>query len=60
MHQAIECARSGAASVNKAAGMYGIPKSTLKDRLSSHIQLGSRPGPYPYLIPSEEAELASH
>jgi len=60
MHQAIECARSGAASANKAAEMYGIPKSTLKDRLSGRVQPGSRPGPHPYLMPSEEAELASH
>ena len=60
MHQAIEYARSGAASANKAAEMYGIPKSTLKDRLSGRVQPGRRPGPHPYLMPSEEAELASH
>ena len=60
MHQAIECTRSGAASANKAAEMYGIPKSTLKDRLSDHVQPGRCPGPHPYLMPSEEAELASH
>ena len=34
MHQAIELARSGAASANKAAEMYGIPKLTLKDRVA--------------------------
>ena len=60
MHQAIECARSGATSTNKAAEMYGIPKSTLKDRLSGHVQPGRCPGPCPHLEPSEEAELASN
>ena len=47
-------------SANKAAEMYGVPKSTLKDRLSGRVVHGCRPGPRPYLIPSEEAELASH
>lgn len=60
MHQAIECARSGATSANKAAEMYGIPKSTLKDRLSGRVQPGRCPSLRPYLVPSEEAELASH
>ena len=41
MHQAIECARTGATSANKAAELYGIPKSTLKDRLSGCVQPGS-------------------
>ena len=60
MNEAIECALSGATSANKAAEMYGVPKSTLKDRLSGRVVHGCRPGPRPYLIPSEEAELASH
>ena len=43
MAQAIECAKSGTASYNKAAELYGVPKSTLKDRLSGRVEVGCRP-----------------
>ena len=33
MRDAMEAALSGSLSVNKAAIMYGVPRSTLKDRL---------------------------
>ena len=60
MTQAMECASSGTVSRNKAADLHGVPRSTLKDRLSGRVKPGSLPGPKPYLLPSEEGELASY
>ena len=60
MARAIECAQSGTTSYNKAAEVHGVPKSTLKDRLSGRVEAGCLPGPRPYLQPSEEVELTSH
>ena len=60
MRDAMEAASSGTVSVNKAADMYGVPRSTLKDRLSGRVVHGIKPGPRPYLRKSEERELAEH
>ena len=40
--------------------MYGVPKSTLYDRISGRVQHGKIPGPSPYLDPTEEQKLAGH
>ena len=45
--------------VNQAARDHGVPKTTLRDRLSGRITHGSKPGPKPYLTSSEELELSS-
>ena len=45
---------------NKAARMYGVPPSTLKDRLSGRVVHGVKPGPMPYLTSQEEKDLADH
>ena len=47
-------------SGNNAADSHGIPRSTLKDRLSGRVIHGVKPGPRPYLTSNEEGELASH
>ena len=47
-------------SANKAADLHGVPRSTLKDRLSGRVAHGVKPGPRPYLTVEEEAELSSH
>ena len=47
-------------SGNQAADSNGIPRSTLKDRLSGRVLHGVNPGPKPYLSNDEEDELASH
>ena len=60
MTEAMECATSGTISINKAAELYGVPKTTLKDHLSGRVIPGSRPGPKPHLQSSEETELVSH
>ena len=56
----MEAASSGTISINKASELYGVPKSTLKDRLSRHVVHGTKPGPKPYLCPDEEKELIDH
>ena len=43
--------------VNQAACEHGIPKTTLKDRISGRVTHGSNPGPKPYLSAVEENEL---
>ena len=46
-------------SVRKAALMYGIPKSTLGDRITGRVLEGSKSGPLKYLSEQEEEELIS-
>ena len=45
---------------NKAADMYGVPRSMLKDWLSGRVVPGVNPGPRQYLRESEDIELAEH
>jgi len=55
MVKAIEVAKFGRAGVNRAARKYdGIPKTTLKDRLSGKVQHCRKPGPKPYLSSDEK------
>ena len=60
MRDAMEAASSGNISINKASELYGVPKTTLKDRLSGRVAHGTKPGPKPYLHPEEEKELVDH
>lgn len=46
-------------SVSAAAREYGVPKTTLLDRTSGQVIHGVKPGPRPYLSPSEEKELGT-
>ncbi len=46
-------------SGNKAADLYGVPRSTLKDRLSGRVSRGTNSGPVPYLSATEEEELST-
>ena len=52
--------RKGIHPINKIAVLYGVPKSTLYDRISGRARHGTKPGPSPYLDPIEEQELADH
>ena len=52
--------QKGIHSINKIAVLYGVPKSTLHDRISGRVQHGTKRGPPPYLNPIEEQELAGH
>ena len=56
----MEAASSGGLLVNKAAIMYAVPRSTLKDQLNGRVVYGVNPGPRPYLRKSEERELTEH
>jgi len=55
---AIEAVKSGSTSITRAAKLHGIPRQTLQDRISGRIQHSVRPGPKPYLLSTEENELA--
>jgi hypothetical protein len=57
MEEAINAVKKGI-GVNRAALDHGIPKSTLKDRISGQITHGTKPGPKTYLNPQEEKQLA--
>ena len=60
MADAISSVQKDHLSGNKAADLHGVPRSTLKDRLSGRVQHGVKPGPVPYLTKEEESELTSH
>ena len=60
MRDAMEAASSSNISINKVSELFGVPKTTLKDRLSGRVARGTKPGPNPYLHPEEEKELVDH
>ena len=47
-------------SVRKACVLFGVPRSTLRDRLSGRIALGSKPGRKPLLDQSQESKLLDY
>ena len=59
MQAALDDVKRGV-SGNRAADFNGIPRSTLKDRLSGRVVHGTNPGPVPYLTTDEETDLAHH
>lgn len=59
MSRAVAAVLKCGISVRKAALMYGIPKSTLGDRISGRVLAGSKSGPLRYLSEQEEEELIS-
>jgi len=44
-------------TIRKAAEVFGVPRSTLYDRVSGQIEFGARSGPSRYLNNGEEKEL---
>ncbi len=56
MLEAMKAVQNGVMSANRAAVEYGVPKTTLKDRLSGRVVHGSNPGPKPYLSAVEEQD----
>ena len=60
METAMEAVMNGKTSINKAAVMYNVPSTSLKDRLSGKVVHGTRPGPKRYLNEIEEKEHADH
>ena len=59
MIAAMKFVEDGEGGVNQAAIMHGVPKSTLKDRLTGRVQHGSKPGPVPYFSNDEETEIST-
>ena len=59
MEEALQAVRDGM-GVNKAAELHGVPKTTLKDRVSGCVAHGSKSGPVSYLTSQEEKQLADY
>ena len=53
----MEAVKSGT-GINRAAMECGVPRTTLKDRISGRVEHSINPGPLPYLNKEEEKELA--
>ncbi len=60
MLAAMDAVRQGGMGINKAASLHGVPKTTLKDRLSGRVAHGTVSGPARYLQADEERALADH
>ena len=58
MVAAMKSVEEGLSGVNQAASLHGVPKTSLKNRLSGRVVHGTKPGPKPYLDRNEEKELA--
>jgi hypothetical protein len=59
MTAALEAVKGGQ-SISQAARVYGVPKTTLHDRVSGKVVHGSNPGPQRYLNCQEESELGTY
>lgn len=57
MKRAVAAVVASGISIRKAAIMYGIPKSTLGDRISGRVTEGNQSEPLRYLSAEEEQEL---
>ena len=58
LFKAYEAVTKQGCSVRRAAEEYRVPRSTLHDQVSGHIQHGATSGPPRYLSDEEEKELA--
>ena len=52
--------KQGKYSTNKIVQMYGVPCSTLKDRVTGKVKHGTNPVPRPYLSKEKEQKLVNH
>ena len=55
---AVDLIRSRSMSLNQAASAFGIPKSTLSNKVNAKTTIGCRPGPSTVLTADEENMLA--
>lgn len=58
LYRAFEAVKDGT-PVTRAAEQFGVPKSTLSDRVTGKVEFGSHSGPERYLTDEEESELVS-
>ena len=54
---ALKAVSEGTMGINRAATEFGVPRTTLKDRIAGRVTHGSKSGRKPYLTHSEEKEL---
>lgn len=59
LHAAYQAHLEDGLSVRKAAESFGVPKSTLQDRVSGKVPFGTKSGPSKYLNDEEESELVN-
>ena len=59
MRVTMDLIKSGKSSMLHAAKLYGIPNSTLHDRISGKILHGQKPGHQRYFSAAEENEMAN-
>ena len=57
MLRAIEAVNNGEMGQNRAAMEYGVPRTTLKDRLCGRVIHGTNIGQKAYLMKNEEKDL---
>ena len=53
----MEAVMKGELGVNRSALEHGVPRTTLKDRLTGRVKHGTKPGPAAYLDKKKEEEL---
>ena len=56
LYRAFEAVQNGM-SIRRAAEAYGVPRTTLQDRISGRVPFGTKSGPAKYLSDEEEEEL---
>ena len=54
---AMKAVQDGSMGLNRAALEFGVPRTTLKDRIAGRVIHGTKSGPRPYLTHEEEKEL---
>ena len=59
MNGALEAVKGGLMGVNQVSRNFGVPRTTLRDRISGRVEHGAKSGPTPYLTEKEDQELAS-
>ncbi len=57
MEKALQAYTAGEMTLREASSQFGVPKSTLHDRVSGRVQTGAPPGAPKYLDDEEEGEL---
>ncbi len=57
MIAAMDAVKNGLLGVNRAAMEFGVPKTTLKDRIAGRVIHGTNIGRDPFLSKQEEEEL---
>ena len=59
MFGAMKAVQECGSSIDRAAIEYGVPQTTLRDRISGRVTHGVNPGPKPYLNATAEVELST-